>query len=245
MCTIIVTIRSVLWYVMSLAGTLMILVALFTNRWLDGTFSATNLSSVRNIGETAINVFDSVSNNQLPADTVGLFLHCTQPSGQKFFEGECIPDPNDLKSLFTDLDEDKYPHAWRGAIIAFVLGLGLMLITDLFALLTICCRRCICCSVFTVCGSVQSFAGMLFVIGLVAYPAGWGHEYISKQYCGGESMPFVLGSKCTIGVAYWLAVAGTIATCISSSLAIWAYQSTKSMRCETRQDEGERCICLP
>ena len=51
-------------------------------------------------------------------------------------------------------------------------------ITDLFALLTICCRRCICCSVFTVCGSVQSFAGMLFVIGLVAYPAGWGHEYI-------------------------------------------------------------------
>ena len=65
MCTIIVTIRSVLWYVMSLAGTLMILVALFTNRWLDGTFSATNLSSVRNIGETAINVFDSVSNNQV------------------------------------------------------------------------------------------------------------------------------------------------------------------------------------
>ena len=54
----------------------------------------------------------------------------------------------------------------------------LQVITDLFALLTICCRRCICCSVFTVCGSVQSFAGMLFVIGLVAYPAGWGHEYI-------------------------------------------------------------------
>ena len=43
-------------------------------------------------------------------------------------------------------------------------------------------------------------------------------------------MPFVSGSKCTIGVAYWLAVAGTVATCISSSLAIWAYQSTKSMR---------------
>ena len=35
MCTLIVTIRTVLWYVMSLAGTLMILVAMFTNRWLD------------------------------------------------------------------------------------------------------------------------------------------------------------------------------------------------------------------
>mgnify|MGYP007004169708 CR=1 FL=1 len=44
MCTIIVTIRTVLWYVMSLAGTLMILVALFTNQWLHGKISASNLS---------------------------------------------------------------------------------------------------------------------------------------------------------------------------------------------------------
>ena len=36
MCTIIVTIRSVLWAVMTIVGTLMILVALFTNRWLQG-----------------------------------------------------------------------------------------------------------------------------------------------------------------------------------------------------------------
>ena len=34
MCTLIVTIRTVLWYVMSLAGTLLILVACFTDRWL-------------------------------------------------------------------------------------------------------------------------------------------------------------------------------------------------------------------
>ena len=31
-------------------------------------------------------------------------------------------------------------------------------------------------------------------------------------------------SKCSIGVTYWLAMAGTIATCISSSLAIWTNQ---------------------
>ncbi len=34
MCTVIVTIRAVLWYVTSLVGTLLILVSLFTNRWL-------------------------------------------------------------------------------------------------------------------------------------------------------------------------------------------------------------------
>ena len=61
MCTIIVTIRSVLWYVMSLAGTLMILVALFTNRWLDGTYTASSLGSARNVEKTLTNVFDAVS----------------------------------------------------------------------------------------------------------------------------------------------------------------------------------------
>ena len=45
MCTIICTVRTVLWYVMSIAGTLMILVALFTNKWLEGNISVSNLNS--------------------------------------------------------------------------------------------------------------------------------------------------------------------------------------------------------
>ena len=53
-------------------------------------------------------------------------------------------------------------------------------ILDLFALLTICCRRCICCSVFTVCGSLQSFASILFTLGLIAYAAGWGSKKVSQ-----------------------------------------------------------------
>ena len=44
---------------------------------------------------------------------------------------------------------------------------------------TICCRHCICCSVFTICGSLQSFATILFTLGLVAYPAGWGSKAVA------------------------------------------------------------------
>ena len=55
----------------------------------------------------------------------------------------------------------------------------------------------------------------------------------------------MLGDKCDIGLAFWLALAGTVCTCISSSLAIWAYRSTKTARCEARQHEGDKCICLP
>ncbi len=37
------TIRAVLWYVTSLVGTLLILVALFTNQWIHGQISTSNL----------------------------------------------------------------------------------------------------------------------------------------------------------------------------------------------------------
>ena len=40
-------------------------------------------------------------------------------------------------------------------------------------------------SVFQFCGSVQMFAAVLFSIGLLAYPAGWGSGRI-KDICGKE-----------------------------------------------------------
>ena len=129
MCTCIVTIRAVLWYVVSLAGTLMILVALFANKWLEGEISATNLASAGNILDTVSGIGQTVADgdlrNALTRD-VGLFLRCKVPDGTKFFEGECIPDWDSVETLFTDLDDTKYPHAWRGAVICFVLGLGLL-----------------------------------------------------------------------------------------------------------------------
>lgn len=248
MCTIIVTIRSVLWYVVSLAGTLMILVALFTNKWLEGQVTGSNFQSVDGIFQVAKGIGQTVMDGDIKNvidKNAGLFLHCKVPEGKKFFEGECIPELDQLEKLFTDLNDDLYPHAWRGAVVCFVFGLTLMVITDLFALMTICCRHCICCSVFTICGSLQSFATILFTLGLVAYPAGWGSKAVADNLCGGNSAPFILGSYCTIGGAFWLAVAGTVACGLASSLAIWAYQSTRSAKCEERMDQGDNCICLP
>ena len=70
MCTIIVTIRSVLWAVMTIAGTLMILVSLFTNRWLIGP---------QRIQAFANNlVSDGVYDDR---EAVGIFLDCVKPEG--------------------------------------------------------------------------------------------------------------------------------------------------------------------
>lgn len=247
MCTVIVTIRTVLWYVMSLASTLFILVALFTNRWLEGSYSATGLTNKDGFVDSISSIANTISDGDFKGLTkhhTGLFLKCTEPQGRKFFDGECIPEIAALQSLFTDLEDEKYPHAWRGAVICFVLGLAFMIFTDLLALMTVCCRRCCCCSVFTFCGSIQSFASMLFILGLIAFPAGWGSRIVKTSYCAGASGPFVLGGACAIGAGFWLAVAGTVCALLSSTLAIWAYKSTKTTRCEIRQEEGDRCLCM-
>merc|ERR1719414_1636072 len=169
--------------------------------------------------DTAVGIFKEATSGdiqgvddlgKLAEKNVGLFKDCMNIANHEaMFQGECFPTLEELQSIFTDLNDEKYPHAWRGAVLLFGLGLALMVITDLFALLTACCRTCICCSVFTICGSLQTFAGIFFSLGLIAYPAGWGSKIV-KGACNDASEPFVLGDNCDIGVAFWVAVAGTV-----------------------------------
>jgi len=246
MCTIIVTIRSVLWAVMTIAGSLMILVSLFTNRWLIGGFQVpTGANSFTNSFNSALDKFGDIASGR-PIDdkvAVGIFLDCVKPEGSLIFEGECIPRLDELVKQIRSEDDNVFPHAWKGGIGCFTLGLAIMILTVLLALLTPCCRYCMCCSVFMFCGSVQMFAAVLFSIGLLAYPAGWGSGRV-KDICGQEADAFILG-QCQLGGAYWMAVAGTVATLLASSLTVFAYKSTKSSKTQFRRQDGDKFICVP
>ena len=91
MCTIIVTIRTVLWAVMTIAGSLMILVSLFTDRWLIGSGSPGSI--VANVlngnGAGVTDVFKGgvtdVFNGRAPDDMFvrGIFLECVKPEGAR------------------------------------------------------------------------------------------------------------------------------------------------------------------
>jgi len=172
----------------------------------------------------------------------GIFLECVKPEGSLIFEGECIPNLDRLKEQMLSENDNEFPHAWKGGIACFTLGLAIMVFTVVLSLLTPCCRYCFCCSVFTFCGSVQMFSAVLFTLGLVAYPAGWGSRKV-LDICG-TSQPFALGD-CQIGGAYWMAVAGTICTALASSLTVFAYQSTKSHKTQYRRQDGDKFICVP
>ena len=51
-----------------------------------------------------------------------------KPEGA-FFEGECVPNIDDIKTIYTEWDRNMYPHAWRGAILCFTLGLFVCVLT--------------------------------------------------------------------------------------------------------------------
>jgi len=51
------------------------------------------------------------------------------------FEGECVPDLSYLEKVFNELDDDKYPHAWRGTVICFGVGVAVMAFTEILAIL--------------------------------------------------------------------------------------------------------------
>ena len=63
-----------------------------------------------------------------------LFFSCQKliflqkPEGA-FFEGECVPNIDDIKTIYTEWDRNMYPHAWRGAILCFTLGLFVCVLT--------------------------------------------------------------------------------------------------------------------
>lgn len=226
MCTVIVTIRSVLWSVMTIAASLMILVSIFTNQWLIGTSSVGTFGSPPSMG-----LFGGENICQQLGE-----------SSLMLFEGECVPDLDQLQEQLLSEQETVLPHAWKGGIACFVVGLGIMVLTVVFSLVTPCLRHCCCCSLFTLSGSLQSFAAVLFTMGLLAYPAGWSAPEVQRM-CH-DSNSFVLG-HCKLGGAYWMAVAGTVCTFLASSLTVFAYKSTKSHKTMYRRQDGERVICVP
>jgi len=245
MCTIIVTVRSVVWSVMTIAATLMILVSLFSDRWMAGGWTVPrSIQGAELMVEDAMHKFsDFVQGNKIDKGrSLGLFINCKKPSGDQmgFFFGECIPNLDTLESNFYSEDDRDFPHAWKGAIICFCLGLAIMVLTVVLSLLTPCLRHCICCSIFTLCGVMQSFAAVLFTLGLLAYPAGWGSPKV-MELC--HSQPFSPG-ECQMGAAFWLTVAGTICSYLASSLSIPAHKSTKGGKARYRRTEGERLICI-
>ena len=96
------------------------------------------------------------------------------------------------------------------------------------------------------------FTGLLLIIGLVLYPAGWGEENdIVRINCFPEKIKddnkpsaFKLGG-CSIGWAFYSALGGTVLLFLCAVLSSQAEKSTSSDRVQDEIYKGKTVICLP
>lgn len=84
--------------------------------------------------------------------------------------------------------------------------------------------------------------GLLLMVGLMLYPAGWSSEKV-KSYCGPDASAF-LPSQCSIGWAFYAAIGGTLASFLCAVLSAQAEIATSSDKVQEEIEEGKSLICL-
>lgn len=84
--------------------------------------------------------------------------------------------------------------------------------------------------------------GLLLMVGLMLYPAGWGSEKV-RAYCGPEASPF-RPAMCSLGWAFYAAIGGTLASFLCAVLSAQAEIATSSDKVQEEIEEGKSLICL-
>ncbi|KAG8198916.1 hypothetical protein JTE90_015126 [Oedothorax gibbosus] len=225
MCSVIVTSRTLLWSLLTLATTLAMVAAVITPTWLIGP-------SRKLRGRT------KGDEEEIFTPTLGLYNGCIKVHEiEQLFTEHCAP----FVTSFS-MSSDDFPNFWKAALVLFVFGLGLLAATALASLSCCCVRAVLRKSVFTVSGTLQAIAGIMFMLALVLYPAGWGSKRI-QMVCSSKVAPYYIGD-CNLGWTYFLAIIGTVVTFICSALSIQAESSTSSTKVQEGLMEGKNVICL-
>ncbi|XP_076854149.1 LHFPL tetraspan subfamily member 2b [Brachyhypopomus gauderio] len=220
MCHVIVTCRSMLWTLMSIAVAFAELVAFMSADWLVDTdrTSQTNTSLPVSV--------------DLAPPTLGLYSRCTLVDRQKLFQ--CGP----YATHFTEIASG----FWQATIIFLAVGIMLLSIVGFLSVFSMCFQGICGKSIFNVCGLLQAIAGLFLMLGLMLYPAGFGCEKV-KHYCGKDASPFKV-SDCSLGWALYTAIGGTLAAFLCAMLSAQAEVATSSDKVQDEVDEGRTLICV-
>ncbi|KAL8568455.1 hypothetical protein ACOMHN_065613 [Nucella lapillus] len=240
MCYVIVTCRSMLWTLLSIASFMMLLAAVTSPQWLVGFSRQWGLSAQPVRPENASSVvYHGSSTPESYQPTLGIFNRCL-----KLIQNQIIPQRENCATFVTEflMPDAEFPDAWKACLVFFGFSGVLLLVTSVAAVLSLCVRNACGKSVFTLSGLLQSIAGLMCVLGLVVYPVGWGSDKV-KGYCGQYAGPFDM-DKCTLGWSFYLAVVGTVLTFLSALLSIKADSATSSHKVENQILEGKYLICV-
>ncbi|XP_033124236.1 LHFPL tetraspan subfamily member 2a protein-like [Anneissia japonica] len=234
MCFVIVTSRSLLWSLLSIAVVLGHLIALGQPYWLIGESRSKYIGDHTNVTRPEGETSDQWS------PSIGIFNSCRQLT--KFYQLR-LGLPDSIRcTIYTNNFSGIASGFWKASVVFY--GIGFMLLSFVFCVAFISlCKRSICHkSIFTVSGFVQAVAGLFIIIALCLYPIGWGSESV-KQVCGQDADPFQVGD-CRIGWAYFTAMGSTVLLFVCSILSVQADISTSQDEIQDEINKGKSLICL-
>ncbi|KAK0084571.1 hypothetical protein PV325_006774 [Microctonus aethiopoides] len=218
MCYVIVTGRSLLWSLLSLVALMAVLSALITPKWIVGPPK----------------ISDTQNGTEIYTPTAGIFNRCTRLFGRM----HCANF--NVDGLATD--SNVFPGCWKASLFFLSLGLSVMALTVVAALIGCCIQSIGRKSIFNLTGVAQAIAGIIYLLGMILYPAGWGAERV-RRICGIEATAFYLGD-CSLGWAFYSAAIGVALTFVCAVLSAQAEKSTASDKVQDKMNEGKTLICL-
>ncbi|KAK1803326.1 hypothetical protein P4O66_004108 [Electrophorus voltai] len=219
MCHVIVTCRSMLWTLLSIAAAFSELIAFMSSDWLVGFPIAP----------------DAVPppHGEAYRPTLGLY-------------GRCIRLPHLRRGVLCGPYAGHFGEIasgfWQAATIFLAAGILLLGGVAFVSVFTMCFQSIMKKSIFNVCGLLQAIAGLFLILGLMLYPAGWGSDKV-QLYCGPDASPYKLG-LCSMGWAFYTALGATVLTFICAVFSAQAEIATSSDKVQEEIEEGKSLICL-
>ncbi|XP_077976056.1 LHFPL tetraspan subfamily member 2 protein-like [Styela clava] len=222
-CFVIVTCRTLLWSLLSISVCMVVLTSLMSAHWLvSPPYHSANASYPRPYSENDVRA-------------LGLIIRCTETTPENIHttSQNCRVYPRGLTDFASPF--------W--AISTILMGLAILILTivALFSVAALCFRSLGKKSIFSVSGFLQGIAGLLLLISLVLFPAGWGSDKV-KYDCGIDAQPFGPGS-CYLGWSFYAALAGMVGSFLCAFLSHQAEASADSDKVENDILDGKNPVC--
>ncbi|CRK99929.1 CLUMA_CG013229, isoform A [Clunio marinus] len=218
MCYVIISARSLTWFLLTIFATMLAMVSLFTPYWLI----APNPSEIE-AGNHTILRFPSF----------GLSSRCKKISSGDF---ECSTFP------LTTANEI-FPLCWKISYIFMAVGFFILGVTSVFSLLSFCRQSLFGKSLHSVTGSLQILSGIFVMVAIFTYPIGWDAERVAVV-CHDIS-PFYPG-ECSLGYSFYSSILLIITSFICGFLSLKAEKASMNPSIQRRIEEGnERLVFAP
>ncbi|XP_040897296.1 LHFPL tetraspan subfamily member 2a protein-like [Toxotes jaculatrix] len=221
MCHVIVTCRSMLWTLLSILVAFAELIAFMSPDWLLGFPRS----------DTSVSGSGVDSGEYRPS--LGLYSRCLRV-GSRGVGVSCGPYAGTFGEVASSF--------WKAAMLFLAAGTLVLGCVACISVFSLCFQSILKKSIFNICGLLQAIAGLLLMVGLMLYPAGWGSEKVN-DYCGPEASPF-RPAQCSLGWAFYAAIGGTLATFLCAVLSAQAEIATSSDKVQEEIEEGKSLICL-